>query len=490
MEKIAILGLGKTAFSLIRHALDDELYDITVIEKKGVEAFQEAASQINFLKEEGVKFHFNTQDLSLLDGIDIVAISPGFPPDSDIIQHVCKLVEEDKLKYLTDLDLFITKLQDLEKTVNALKYAAITGTNGKTTTAELTAHLLSTKAIGNNGTPFLDFWSYSRANVAVLEVSSFQLFYSKQSIIEKFPPQAAVYLNLTEDHLDWHRNMKEYETSKKKLFQLSYDYSNSLIFNYDDPYLLELARSFYREKSEINNCCDISNKPRILSNIKLFSSTLNLSERADLMDYDLAYLEDGKFCLRLANKRKTVCSIDEVQLKGNHNYSNILAALLACSDFVDVSSESFIDRLRSFKPVEHRLEFVARINDKDFYNDSKATNPHSAIKSITAFDRCLAIVGGKNKGLDLNEFLDVLAERAEEVFIIGELSDSIADSLAMKGYQNYHKMENLEKAVEAALASPHKLPVVLSPASSSFDMFKNFEERGRIFKEIVLKLPH
>jgi UDP-N-acetylmuramoylalanine--D-glutamate ligase len=495
MDKIAILGLGKTAFSLIRHALDDELYDITVIEKKGQDDFQESMPQINFLTQEGVKFHFNTQEISLLDDIDIVAISPGFQPDTEIIQYICKLVEEDRIKYLTDLDLFITKLQDLETTVNAVRYVAITGTNGKTTTSELTAHLLGTKAVGNNGTPFLDFWSYSKANIAVLEVSSFQLFYSKQSILEKFPAQAAIYLNLTEDHLDWHRNMDEYKTSKKKLFNLSSYYENSLIFNYDDPYLLELAHGLNTEKSILNevsreepkNENDESPSREILSKIKLFSSTVNLSEKPELNEFDIAFLHDDFFNLRINGKIKKICSVNSVQLKGNHNYSNILSSLLACSDFTDVSNAEFASKLKSFKPVEHRLEFVAKINGKDFYNDSKATNPESAIKSLTAFNKCLAIVGGKDKGLDLQEFIKILIERAEAIFIIGELSDKIADALKAHNYQNFIKVKNLEKAIDAALASPQKIPVILCPASSSFDMFKNFEERGNVFKNLVLQ---
>ena len=495
MDKIAILGLGKTAFSLIRHALDDELYDITVIEQKERNSFQELMSQIDFLTQEGVKFHFGTQEMSLLDDIDIVAISPGFQPDTEIIQYICKLVEEDKIKYLTDLDLFITKLQDLETTVNAVRYIAVTGTNGKTTTSELTAHLLGTKAVGNNGTPFLDFWSYSRANVAVLEVSSFQLFYSKQSILERFPAQAAIYLNLTEDHLDWHRSMDEYKTSKKKLFNLSSDYENSLIFNYDDPYLLGLAHEFNAEKNILNQACaeessdeDAETATReVLSRIKFFSSTVNLNEKPELNEFDVAFLHDDFFHLRLKGGIKKICHIDSIQLKGTHNYSNVLSSLLACSDFTDVANAEFIAKLQSFKPVEHRLEFVAKINGKDFYNDSKATNPESAIKSLTAFNKCLAIVGGKDKGLDLDEFIKVLKERAEAVFIIGELSDKIADALKDQNYQNFVKVKDLEKAINAALASPQEIPVILCPASSSFDMFKNFEERGNIFKDLVLQ---
>ena len=495
MDKIAILGLGKTAFSLIRHALDDELYDITVIEQKERTNFKELMSQIDFLTQEGVKFHFGTQDTSLLDDVSIVAISPGFQPDTEIIQYICKLVEQDRINYLTDLDLFVTKLQDLETTVNAVRYIAITGTNGKTTTSELTAHLLGTKAVGNNGTPFLDFWSYSRANVAVLEVSSFQLFYSKQSILERFPAQAAIYLNLTEDHLDWHRSMDEYKTSKKKLFNLSSDYENSLIFNYDDPYLLGLAHEFNAEKNILNQAPlnELSDKgeetasKEILSRIKFFSSTVNLSEKPELNEFDVAFLHDDFFHLRLKRGIKKICHVDSIQLKGNHNYSNVLSSLLACSDFTDVANAEFITKLQSFKPVEHRLEFVAKINGKDFYNDSKATNPESAIKSLTAFDKCIAIVGGKDKGLDLHELIKVLTERAEAVFIIGEISDKIADALKAQNYRNFIKVKNLEKAIDAALASPQEIPVILSPASSSFDMFKNFEERGNIFKDLVLQ---
>ena len=481
MDKIAILGLGKTAFSLIRHALDDELYDITVIEKREREAFHELESQISFLTEEGVKFHFGTQELSLLDNIDIVAISPGFQPDSDIIQHICHLVEIEKIKYLTDLDLFITKLQDLESTVNAVRYIGITGTNGKTTTTELTAHLLETKAVGNNGTPFLDFWSYSKSNIAVLEISSFQLFYSKQLILERYPPQAAIYLNLTEDHLDWHRSMDEYKASKKKLFNLSKNYENSLIFNYDDAYLRELSQEF------INNIEANEKLEKYLSKVKFFSSSVNLSELSSLAKHDLAFLHEDYFYLRINQRIKKLCHIDEIKLKGLHNYSNVLASLLACSDFTDICSTEFLERLKTFNPVEHRLEFVASIHGKDFYNDSKATNPESAIKSLTAFKKCLAIVGGKDKGLDLNEFIEILCLRAEEVYIIGELSTKIEAALLDRNFQNFKKVKDLEEAVDMALSSKHKIPVVLTPASSSFDMFKNFEERGRVFKDIVLK---
>jgi UDP-N-acetylmuramoylalanine--D-glutamate ligase len=223
------------------------------------------------------------------------------------------------------------------------------------------------------------------------------------------------------------------------------------------------------------------------SRIKLFSSTVNLSEKPELDEFDVAFLHDDFFHLRLKGKIKKICHIDSIQLKGTHNYSNVLSSLLACSDFTDVANAEFISKLQSFKPVEHRLEFVAKINGKDFYNDSKATNPESAIKSLTAFDKCIAIVGGKDKGLDLHEFIKVLTERAEAVFIIGELSDKIADALKNQNYQNFVKVKDLEKAINAALASPQEIPVILCPASSSFDMFKNFEERGNIFKNLVLQ---
>jgi UDP-N-acetylmuramoylalanine--D-glutamate ligase len=289
--------------------------------------------------------------------------------------------------------------------------------------------------------------------------------------------------------------MDEYKTSKKKLFNLSSDYENSLIFNYDDPYLLGLAQEFNVEKNILSQASleeysdedEETPASKVLSKIKLFSSTVNLSEKPELNEFDVAFLHDDFFHLRLKGKIKKICHIDSIQLKGTHNYSNVLSSLLACSDFTDVTNAEFIAKLQSFKPVEHRLEFVAKINGKDFYNDSKATNPESAIKSLTAFNKCIAIVGGKDKGLDLHEFIKVLTERAEAVFIIGELSDKIADALKAQNYQNFVKVKDLEKAINAALASPQEIPVILCPASSSFDMFKNFEERGNVFKDLVLQ---
>ncbi len=489
MDKIAILGLGKTALSLIRHALDDDIYNIAVIEKKERDQFKQIEKDIQFLSDEGIKFHFGTQDLALLDDVNIVAVSPGFKPDSEIIQHIIKLVEEDKLKYLTDLDLFLTKLNSLKDTVNAVNYVAITGTNGKTTTAELTAHLLDTVAVGNNGSPMLDFWSLSRSNKAVLELSSFQLFYSKTVNIHKYPPQAAIYLNLSEDHMDWHRDMDEYKWSKKKMFALSTQKNNSLIFNYDDPYLRELAIEFLVNKKSLNDFTE-KEEEKIKTKIKFFSVKENLALDPLLSNLDCAYITDDKFSFRLNGEVKELCPLSDTKLKGEHNYANCLASILASSDFLDIYNAEFIAKLISFKAVAHRLEYVSSIAGKDFYNDSKATNPESAIKSLSAFESCIAIIGGKNKNLDLREFLKVVKNKTEYVYIIGELKDSIAEGLDSLNFKNYKKVSDLEEAVELSLAYPKTIPVVLAPASSSFDMFKNFEERGDVFKDIVLRFSH
>lgn len=486
MEKIAILGLGKTALSLIRHALDDNIYNISVIEKKGRDQFEHIEKDIQFLSDEGIKFHFATQDLALVKDVNIVAISPGFKPDSEIIQYIFKLVEKDKLNYLTDLDIFLAKLHSIKDTVNAVNYVAITGTNGKTTTAELTAHLLETVAVGNNGSPMLDFCSLSRSNKAILELSSFQLFYSKTVNIHKYPPQAAIYLNLTEDHMDWHKDMDEYKWSKKKIFTLSTQNKNSLIFNYDDPYLKELAIEFLVNKKSLNDFTE-KEEEKIKTKIKFFSVKENLAMNPLLSNLDCAYIADDKFCFKLNGEVKQLCELSTTKLKGEHNYANCLASILASSDFLDIYNEEFITKLKSFKAVPHRLEYISSINGKDFYNDSKATNPESAIKSLNAFHSSIAIVGGKNKNLDLSKFLETLKTKTKFVYIIGELKDTIASGLDQLNFKDYKKVSDLEEAVELASACPEAIPVVLAPASSSFDMFKSFEERGEIFKDIILR---
>ncbi|NQY80850.1 MAG: UDP-N-acetylmuramoyl-L-alanine--D-glutamate ligase [Candidatus Caenarcaniphilales bacterium] len=489
MEKIAILGLGKTALSLIRHALDDDIYNISVIEQKERNQFEQIEKDIQFLSDEGIKFHFGTQDLTLLDDVNIVAVSPGFKPDSEIIQHIIKLVEEDKLKYLTDLDLFLTKLHSIKDTVNAVNYVAITGTNGKTTTSELTAHLLETVAVGNNGRPMLDFWSLSRSNKAVLELSSFQLFYSKTVNIHRYPPQAAIYLNLTEDHMDWHRDMDEYKWSKKKMFALSTKKENSLIFNYDDPYLRELAIEFLVNKKSLNDFTE-KEEEKIKTKIKFFSVKENLAVDPLLSNLDCAYISDNEFSFRLNGEVKELCPLSVTKLKGEHNYANCLASILAASDFLDIYDSEFTAKLSSFKAVPHRLEYVNSIDGKDFYNDSKATNPESAIKSLNAFESSIAIIGGKNKNLDLSKFLETVKTKTKFVYIIGELKDTIASGLDQLNFKDYKKVSDLEEALELASAYPAAIPVILAPASSSFDMFKSFEERGEIFKDIVLRFSN
>lgn len=486
MEKVAILGLGKTALSLVRHALDDDIYNIKVIEKKERDAFGEIENKIKFLSDEGIEFHFGTQDLSLLDDVSIVAISPGFKPDSEIIQYIIKQVEEDKLSYLTDLDLFLTKLHGLQETVNAVNYVAITGTNGKTTSSELCAHLLDTVAVGNNGKPMLDFWSYSRSNKAVLELSSFQLFYSKTNSIHKYPPQAAIYLNLTEDHLDWHRDMNEYKWSKKKLFTLSTFKENTLIFNFDDLYLRQLGLEFAGNAKAMNDVTE-NPKDQIKTKVKFFSVEHNLAELNTMVNFDCAFLDNNELKIRNKGEVQSVCSIDDIKLKGKHNYSNCLASILAANDFMDIFSEEFKERLSSFKAVPHRLEYIASVRGKDFYNDSKATNPESAIKSINAFETPICIVGGKNKNLNLDILIETLLSKAAYVYILGELKDEIASLLEQKEFTNYKKIQDLDEAVELSLAYEGNNTVLLTPASSSFDMFKSFEDRGEKFKEAVLK---
>lgn len=273
------------------------------------------------------------------------------------------------------------------------------------------------------------------------------------------------------------------------MFALSTQKNNSLIFNYDDPYLRELAIEFLVNKKSLNDFTE-KEEEKIKTKIKFFSVKENLALDPLLSNLDCAYITDDKFSFRLNGEVKELCPLSDTKLKGEHNYANCLASILASSDFLDIYNAEFIAKLISFKAVAHRLEYVSSIAGKDFYNDSKATNPESAIKSLSAFESCIAIIGGKNKNLDLREFLKVVKNKTEYVYIIGELKDSIAEGLDSLNFKNYKKVSDLEEAVELSLAYPKTIPVVLAPASSSFDMFKNFEERGDVFKDIVLRFSH
>jgi len=287
----------------------------------------------------------------------------------------------------------------------------------------------------------------------VVEISSYQAYYTAQ-----LAPFISIWLNLTPDHIEWHGSIEEYIKAKQKLFQ--HQSANQFaILNLDDPLVA---------KTETD--------AQIIGN----------SSKSELPEYaHAAFLRGEALVYRALGIEYQICYVDELQIIGRHNIENALAAISACA-VAGLRPEEIGLYLKEFKALEHRLEYVATINGVAFYNDSKATNTDSAMKALDSFpkDKVVLIAGGRDKGTSLGDFVFSVRNHASAVILIGEAKERFEKALRDGGVEDIYPVGGLEEAVilgEKLQAGP----VLLSPACASFDMFKDFEDRGRVFKDIV-----
>jgi len=332
----------------------------------------------------------------------------------------------------------------------------ITGSNGKTTTTSLIGHILRESGVpvqvgGNIGTPVTAMVETSRAEGwNVLELSSFQL----ETIVE-FHAHIGVALNVTQNHLDRHHTFERYAAAKGRLFETQRP-GDFAVLNADDP-----VCAAYAERTAA--------KP------EWFSSRHKVSSGASLCADKL--ILDGKLLM----------SAGEIPIRGRHNIENVLAAAIAAAR-AGVPPELIAAAVRTFRAVEHRLEFVRQVSGIDFYNDSKATSVDATLKALDAFDGGLwVILGGKDKGLDYQVLREPLAAKARAVLLIGAAADKIAGQL--QGAAPLIRAGALDIAI--AYGYEHGAPgdtVLLAPACASFDQFQSYEHRGQVFKEVVNRL--
>ncbi len=445
-KKILVLGAGISGMS-VAYILSKLGAKVTLSDAKSEEALNKDFSS---LREAGVTLSLGNQNEKLLDKTDYIVLSPG-------ISIYIPLVKAAQAKG-------ITVMSEIEVAYRLCPapIIAVTGTNGKTTTTTLIGEMLKTTGRevvvgGNIGLALSQEVAEAGAKgIVAAEISSFQL----EGVIE-FRPHIAAVLNITPDHLDRHHSMDVYISMKERIFaqQTKDDY---VILNYDDKIVRDMAN-------------------RAPSQVMYFSRQVELPAGI--------FVKNGIITISWQGKTIEVFPIERMQIRGAHNVENALAACGAAF-LSGVNIADIAKILREFPGVEHRIEPVAVINNVAYYNDSKATNPESSIKALEAFPgNVILIAGGRDKNTDLTEFMKLVKEKVAHLILLGEAKERFNQAAVQHGVQSIHLVERFADAVRLAydLAQSPQV-VLLSPACASYDMFDNFEQRGKVFKELVRKL--
>ena len=402
------------------------------------------------LAESNAKIVLGVLSEELIDTLDMVVLSPGVPTDIPI-------VEEFKSKGIP-----VWGEIELAYRLSKGRVVAITGTNGKTTTTTLVGKLMknyfdSVFVVGNIGNPYTEeARKMVEDTVTVAEISSFQL-----ETIHEFHPQVSAILNITPDHLNRHHTMECYIETKEKI-ALNQTKDDVCVLNYDD----EVTRKFGEN-------CNAS---------VLYFSRLHKLEKG-------VYLDGKTFVYSDGDTAQHVCKTTELKVLGGHNHENVMAAI-AMAVSMKVPMEIIRKTVMEFTAVEHRIEFVTEKNGVDYYNDSKGTNPDAAIKGIQAMNRKTVLIGGGyDKGSEYDEWIESFDGKVTYLVLLGATKEKIAECAKKHGFENIIFVDTMEEAVKvsAEKAKPGEA-VLLSPACASWGMFDNYEQRGRIFKELVRKL--
>lgn len=449
-KRVAIIGMGISNIPLL-----DYFYDLhvcaTVFDTKQISQINPKA--IQKIEKYGFDFISGKNALDKLIGFDIIFRSPSCMPD---IPQIATEVERGAI--LTSEIEMVLKLAPC-------KIIGVTGTEGKTTTTSLINCIIQKSGKkcflgGNIGKPiFTQIKDMTEDDVVVVELSSFQLTDINVS------PNISVITNIYPDHLNVHKSYEEYQEAKKNIFK--YQSENEIVvLNYDN----EITKEFTK---------DVKGKTIFFSsNEKLENGYIY-----DKMDKTIKYCEDGI--------RRHIVKKDDIKLRGIHNYENICAAFAATKTIADIDTQ--IEAVKEFYGVEHRLEFVKELDGVKWYNDSIGTSPPSTIAGLNSFDEDIVLLaGGSDKGLDYKEVGEAIAKKVRVLILTGPTTEKIekATKKALEGktveiYYTTNMKESVNLAKELAVKGDI---VLLSPASASFDLYKNFEDRGNQFKECVNSL--
>jgi UDP-N-acetylmuramoylalanine--D-glutamate ligase len=450
-SSFTVLGAGRSGIAIAKF-----------LKKKGIKVFLSDSLPVENLKyfdaktlmDDGVEYETGGHTKRVFD-CDVVIKSPGIPMDNKVIQEA---IENGKK---------VTGEIEAASWFCSCPIIAVTGTNGKTTTTVLTGEFFKnsgfdTKVCGNVGLAFAEVISDLKDDsIVILEVSSYQLLST-----ETFRPKVAMFLNLTPDHIDWHKSIENYLEAKLRINKNQKD-NDMFIFNYDDGII--------RSKSEQ------------FKGIKAAFSMNNISVMEDVMLGSYSYNNEIYYFDKMNGFNFSIMESSDIQIEGKHNIYNSLAAIIAAKSF-SIKNEVIKDTLRNFKGVEHRIEFVKEINGVKFYNDSKATNLDSMSVALESFDRkVILIMGGEEADNNFEHIKDLIFQSVKNIIAIGESKHTIEHDLS--DVVKVDIANTFEEAVEKAFKKGQHGDVILfSPAYKSFDMFDNFEHRGNEFKKNVNQL--
>lgn len=448
-KKVVVVGTGVSGMGAVK-LLSETSADITLYDGNDKADRDEILKKIP--DDCDLRLIIGEMPDEVVKETDLLVISPGVPIDSDIV----KLFEKENVPVWGEIEL----AYNFEKGT----VFAITGTNGKTTTTTLVGEIMKkynnqTFVVGNIGNSYTsEVLKTTKDSYTVAEISSFQL-----ETIREFAPKGSAILNITPDHLNRHYTMENYAAVKESITKNQWKVREDdyCVLNYDDKVLREFGKT--------------------IKNPVYFSRKEKPSKGAYLDGRIIRYF-DGK-------SDYEVMSVDDMHLFGNHNYENVMAAI-AMTIEAGVPLNIIINVIKDFMGVEHRIEYVRDKNGVRYYNDSKGTNPDSSIKALEAMSRpTILIAGGYDKHSEFDEFIEAFDNKVKLMVLLGQTADKIEETAVRHGFTNIIKTDSLEKAVKICAENAVSGDVVLlSPACASWGMFKNYEERGKLFKEYVNSL--
>ncbi|CUH92366.1 UDP-N-acetylmuramoyl-L-alanine--D-glutamate ligase [Herbinix luporum] len=446
-KKVLVFGAGKSGISAARLLQKLEAYVVLYDGKKDVDT---GTFKDKIDTSKNWEAYFGEFPMDKLDQIDLMIISPGIAIDHPFVEAV----KEKAIPIWGEIELAYRHSKG--------KIIAVTGTNGKTTTTSLIGEIMNTYfkqvfVVGNIGNPYTDIaLDTTEDSVTIIELSSFQL-----ETIHEFCPDVSAILNITPDHLNRHHTMENYINLKKSIAK-NQSIKNLCVLNYEDVHT-----------RKIGNELD--------TRIVYFSSETKLDNGLYLDGDDIIYSKE--------EIKEKICNVNELQILGKHSYENVMAAVAVAIE-MGIPMDLIYQAIRSFKAVEHRIEYVDTINGVSYYNDSKGTNPDASIKAVMAMKKpTILIGGGYDKGSSFDEWILSFKGKVKTLVLMGETKEKIAATAKKYNFNNIIMVEDLKEAVLVSAREAKEGDVVLlSPACASWGMFDNYEQRGRMFKKYVKEL--